>query len=228
VTSHLVLLAAVWLGYFALHSLLASLGAKRWVAVRWPAAMPAYRLAYNALAVLLLAPPLWLMVTWNGPLLVAWTGGWAWLAHGLALAALGLFAWSLAGYDSGEFSGLRQWRARRQGVADDETLHITTLHRFVRHPWYFCALLLIWTRDMDAARLLSALFATGYFAIGSHFEERKLVAFHGEAYRRYRALVPGLLPWRGQALSEAEAHDLEALARRTRSGEHGEINAASE
>ena len=221
-TSHLVLLAASWLGYFALHSLLASLGVKRRVAARWPAAMPAYRLAYNALAVLLLAPPLWLMATWSGPLLWAWTGGWTWLAHALALLAVGLFAWSLSGYDSGEFSGLRQWRSRRQGIADDETLHITPLHRFVRHPWYFCALLLIWTRDMDAARLLSALFATGYFVLGSRLEERKLVAFHGEAYRRYLARVPGLLPWRGLALSAQAARELEALARETRPGKDGE------
>ena len=218
-TSHLVLLAVLWLGYFALHSLLASLAVKRRVAARWPQAMPAYRLAYNALAVLLLAPPLWLMATWNGPMLWAWTGGWTWLAHALALLAVGLFAWSMSGYDSGEFSGLRQWRSRRQGVADDETLHITTLHRFVRHPWYFCALLLIWTRDMDAARLLSALFATGYFVVGSRLEERKLVAFHGEAYSRYLARVPGLVPWRGQALTGKQARELELLACESRSQE---------
>lgn len=218
-TWHLLLLAALWLGYFALHSLLASLAVKRRVAARWPRAMPAYRLAYNGLAVLLLAPPAWLILTWDGPLLWSWSGPWTWLAHGLALLALGLFAWSLAGYDSGEFSGLRQWRTGRRGVADDETLHITTLHRFVRHPWYFCALLLIWTRDMDAARLLSALLATGYFIVGSRLEDRKLVAFHGEAYSRYLARVPGLVPWRGQALAGKEARELELLARESRSRE---------
>ncbi len=227
-TAHLVLLAALWLGYFALHSLLASLGAKRRVAAHWPGAMPAYRLAYNALALLLLAPPLWAMATWDGPLLWAWEGGWAWLAHGLALAALGLFAWSLSGYDGGEFSGLRQWRTRRKGIADDETLHITPPHRFVRHPWYFCALLLIWTRDMDAARLLSALLATGYFVIGSRLEERKLIAFHGEAYRHYRERVPGLLPWRGRALSAQAARDIERLARATRAEGRGRAEPSSE
>ncbi len=212
-TSHLVLLGALWLGYFALHSLLAALGTKRWVAARWPRAMPAYRLVYNALALLLLVPPAGLMLAWDGPLLWAWTGPWAWLAHALALLALGLFAWSLAGYDGGEFSGLRPWRERRVAVEDAGALHITTLHRFVRHPWYFCALLLIWTRDMDAARLLSALLATGYFVVGSSLEERKLVALHGTAYRDYLQRVPGLLPWPGRMLSRDEAARLEARAR---------------
>jgi protein-S-isoprenylcysteine O-methyltransferase Ste14 len=39
---------------------------------------------------------------------------------------------------------------------------------------------------------------TLYFFIGSQFEERKLIRYHGEQYRRYRELVPGLipLPWK--------------------------------
>jgi protein-S-isoprenylcysteine O-methyltransferase Ste14 len=212
-TTELVLLAALWLAYFALHSLLATLAFKRWLAARVPRLMPAYRLGYNALAVLLLLPPAWLMLAWDGPLLWAWEGVWAWLAHLLALVALGLFAWSLAGYDGGEFSGLRQWRGRHAGIEDRATLQLSTLHRFVRHPWYLSALLLIWSRDMDAARLLSALLATGYFALGSRLEERKLIAFHGEAYRRYRRRVPGLLPWPGRRLEPREARELEALAR---------------
>lgn len=211
--TELVLLAALWLAYFTLHSLLAALGFKRWLAARRPRLMPAYRLTYNALAVLLLLPPAGLMLAWDGPLLWAWEGPWAWLAHALALLALGLFVWSLAGYDGGEFSGLRQWRSRHAGIEDEATLHLSTLHRYVRHPWYLCALLLIWTRDMDAARLLSALLATGYFIVGSRLEETKLIAFHGEAYRRYRARVPGLLPWPGYRLNPHEARELEALAR---------------
>jgi protein-S-isoprenylcysteine O-methyltransferase Ste14 len=51
---------------------------------------------------------------------------------------------------------------------------------------------------MHAAMLLSAVMMTLYFFIGSRFEERKLIRYHGEQYRRYRELVPGLipLPWK--------------------------------
>jgi protein-S-isoprenylcysteine O-methyltransferase Ste14 len=212
-TGHLALLAACWIAYFGLHSALASLGLKHHVAARWPAAMPAYRLAYNALALVLLAPPVGLMLTWQGPLLWAWTGPWAWVSHALALLALGLFVWSLGAYDNGEFSGLRQWRERTRTVEDQETLRLSPLHRYVRHPWYFCALLLIWTRDMDAARLLSALLASAYFVVGSRLEETKLVAYHGAAYATYRRRVAGLVPLPWRRLSAAEAAALEAEAR---------------
>jgi protein-S-isoprenylcysteine O-methyltransferase Ste14 len=212
-SSHLALLAAAWIAYFALHSWLAALGTKHLVATRWPTAMPAYRLGYNALALLLLVPPVGLMLAWDGPPLWSWSGAWAWVSHGVALAALGLFAWSLGAYDGGEFSGLRQWRQRTTTEPERETLHVSTLHRFVRHPWYLCALLLIWSRDMDAARLLSALLASGYFVVGSRLEERKLVAVHGEAYRRYRVRVPGLVPLPWRYLDTAEAEELERLAR---------------
>ena len=223
-TGHLVLLAACWIAYFGLHSLLASLGAKRRVAARWPQAMPAYRLAYNGLALLLLMPPVGLMLMWDGPLLWTWSGPWAWVSHTLALLALGLFAWSLGAYDNGEFSGLRQWRERTRTVEDQETLRLTPLHRHVRHPWYFCALLLIWTRDMDAARLLSALLASAYFVVGSRLEEAKLVAYHGTAYAAYRARVPGLvpLPWRRLSADEASALEAEARAARQAPGQAGE------
>jgi len=216
---HLTLLAAVWLGYFVLHSLCASLGAKQWVATHHAALMPAYRLGFNGLAVLLLVPPAALMLTWPGPPLWAWTGGWAWLSHGLGAVAVGLFLWSLASYDSGEFIGLRQWRQGVREVADQEQLHISPLHRHVRHPWYFCLLLLVWTRDMDAARLLSSVLATGYLVIGSRLEEHKLLHYHGTAYARYRAAVPGLVPWPGRALSVAEADEIVALARESESAE---------
>ena len=70
-------LVLCWLAYAALHSLLASLRLKRVVAAHWPRLAPAYRLAFNLLAVVLLVPPLWLTFAWRGPLLWSWQGGWA-------------------------------------------------------------------------------------------------------------------------------------------------------
>ncbi len=196
--SKLALLGLLWVGYFALHSLLASLPLKRAVAARWPQWFPAYRLAFNTLAAVLIVPPLVLTLGHVGPMLWEWRGNWRWLGDGLAaLAVLGFF-WSLRAYDSGEFLGLRQWRAREQRVEDQECFHISPLHRVVRHPWYSLGLVILWTRDMDAARLLAATLATAYILVGLWLEERKLIAYHGERYRAYRERVPALipLPWR--------------------------------
>jgi protein-S-isoprenylcysteine O-methyltransferase Ste14 len=77
----------------------------------------------------------------------------------------------------------------------------------VRHPWYFFGLVLIWTRDMSVTMLLSSTLITLYFVVGSWLEEKKLLVYHGDIYRRYMARVPGLipLPWKFLTAEEAEA-----------------------
>jgi protein-S-isoprenylcysteine O-methyltransferase Ste14 len=203
----LTLLAICWIAYFALHSALASLTIKRKVAAAWPGLMPWYRLGFNLLAALLILPILWLSWLDPGPGLWRWQGAAAWLANGLALAALLGFWLSLKHYDMQEFLGLRQLRHKVRKIEDQEHLRISPFHRFVRHPWYFFGLVLLWTRDMSATTLLTSVLVTLYFVIGSRMEERKLLVYHGDAYRRYMARVPALIPrpWKTLTREEAEA-----------------------
>ncbi len=203
----IVILVLVWVAYAGIHSWLASLQMKRYVADRYPRFMPAYRLCFNGLALLLLLPPLWFTYTLPGPVLWEWTGVGLWVANGLALLALAGVFWSLRDYDGSEFLGLRQWRGGVTSVEDQEEFHISTLHRFVRHPWYSLGLVLVWTRDMDLPFFITAILITLYFIIGSRLEERKLIVYHGVRYRRYRELVPALLPlpWRYLSRRQAEA-----------------------
>jgi protein-S-isoprenylcysteine O-methyltransferase Ste14 len=214
-TTELILLVAAWSGYFALHSALASLRVKRWVAARRPGLMPAYRLTYVGLAVLLLGVPVAVALRQAGAPLWEWQGPWRWAADALAaLAALG-FLWTLRHYDLGEFLGLRQLRAGTQTVEDQEHLKLTLAHRFVRHPWYFLGLVALWTRPMDPAGLVSALCISGYLVLGSRLEEHKLIAYHGEVYRRYRRSVPALFPLPWRHLTAQAAADLQADVRGT-------------
>ena len=210
----LVLLAILWLVYFALHSALASLKVKSWVARRFPHRMPAYRLCFNMLSTLTLLPILWLMVRHPGPTLWAWTGAGFWLANGLALAALIGFVRSARYYDTGEFLGLRQWKTATHRIEDQESFRISPFHRHVRHPWYALGLILLWTRDMNAALFLSAILMTAYLFIGAHLEEQKLIARYGSAYRRYMQRVPGLIPLPWKSISTKEAAGLMAEAER--------------
>jgi methanethiol S-methyltransferase len=202
-----------WLGYFLLHSALASLPLKRLVASRWPRWMPAYRLLFNMIAVLLLLPLLWLTYAVEAEPLWSWSGVAGWLADGLALLAIMAFLWTTRFYDSGEFLGTSQWRGRERRVEEQEHLRISPLHRHVRHPWYLLALLLLWSRDMNAPLLITVIMATLYFLIGSRLEERKLLQYYGDAYARYRERVPAIFPLPWRRLSVAEASRLEAMAR---------------
>ena len=204
----LAALALCWLAYFALHSALASLQVKRWVARKHPEKMPFYRIAFNALAVLMLLPIAWLMLRYPGPPLWAWRGPLAWLADALALSAIGAFVVSLKYYDGREFLGLRQWASRHRQVEDQEGFHLSPFHRYLRHPWYGFSLVLIWTRDMDAAMLVSSVLMTAYFIVGARLEEAKLLICHGAVYQRYMDRVAGLLPLPWKTLSAAEAAEL--------------------
>lgn len=206
----LTVLALSWVAYGLIHSLLASIRIKAVVEKRLPRGFRAYRLVYNLAALVLLIPPLWLMTRYEGAPLWQWPVPLNWLADGLAVAALIGFAASLRLYDTGEFLGIRQ--LRNYAIDDHAPLRISWAHRYVRHPWYFLGLVVIWTREMNAAWLVSALVVTAYLLLGSRLEERKLIQRFGETYRSYRRRVPGLLPWPGRYLKPREAEALTGTA----------------
>ncbi|WP_257309831.1 methyltransferase family protein [Geothrix fuzhouensis] len=208
-TANVFLLCLAWVAFAAVHSSLASLGLKRVTALHCPRLVPAYRLFYNLVAGLTLLPILWLLAYRPGPWLWRWTGPAAWVMNGLALVAAGVLVFGPAGYDLKEFLGWRQIRMGRESAEDLEPLRISSLHRFVRHPWYSLSLVILWTRDMNTARLVSAGWITVYFIAGSWLEERKLLARFGAAYRDYMAQVPGLLPRPWRILSREDARRLE-------------------
>lgn len=196
-------LALGWLLYALVHSLTASMRCKAFCRRRWPNFFAIYRLLYNGLAVVLLIPLAVLSMQSPGPQLWTWAGAAAWLLNGLAVLVVVAFLRGGSGYDLIAFLGLRP-----QPAAGAPRLVISQWHRFVRHPWYSLALVLIWTRDMNAASLVSASAITLYFVIGSRLEEDKLVAEFGERYREYQRRVPSLVPLPWRVLSKDEARRL--------------------
>lgn len=204
----IIFLVSSWFFYFLIHSFLASITVKAFFASKFSAVMPYYRLTFNFLAVFLLIIPLWLTIVWSGEWLWQWTGVLEWLSHGISILAIVGFLWSLKFYDTSEFLGLRQLSENNTSVDDQEHFQLSPLHRFVRHPWYFFALVLIWVRDMNLAMLISTVMMSLYFIIGSWYEEKKLIRYHGKIYQRYRELVPGLIPLPWKFLSKTQMKKL--------------------
>lgn len=212
-----LIIVLLWSAYFALHSVLASLWVKNRIARRHAGFMPYYRLFFNVTATVLLLPILWFLYAERGDYLWQWRGPLFWVANGLALLAVAGFLWTLRYYSGEEFIGVRQWREHELGPEEQERFVLSPLHRFVRHPWYFLGLVIIWTRDMDVLFLTTAVTVTAYLYIGSRLEEKKLLRYHGDVYRRYRERVPGLIPLPGRWLSREEARRLMAEGARKQS-----------
>lgn len=192
----LYLLIASWLLFGISHSLLAGTTLDR-IFGRYS------RVVFNGVAVLMTALPFaistWLPVRflWEDP-------DWLrWIRHGISMAAVLAFVYTLKFYSLSGFLGLKR-----------ETWQLTfsPLHRWVRHPWYFLLLVFIWTQNMTEAWLVSSLCMTLYLVLGSRIEEKRILRFHPGSYADYCRIVPALIPWRGCALDEATRLQLESRA----------------
>lgn len=206
-TWELLWLALAWVTYCALHSFLASLRLKRWVEHHAPRVARRYRLLYNLLATVLLAPLLVATELAADDWLWQWQGGLSWLPHGVTLLVAIGFIWSSRAYDMRDFMGFAGTT-----MAARPRLGLSPLHRFVRHPWYFLGLVWLWTRDMDSARLVAVAIVSGYLWLGSRLEDIKLERELGKVYAEYRRRVPGLLPRPWRFLRRDELDGLRRMA----------------
>ena len=183
-----------WLSFGVLHSVLAGAAVKARLQ-RWTGRF--YRLIYNAIATVHIAG-VWLLgrhlfgtaPPFDLPRAATLAG------DGLAVVGLVVIGVALLGYDRGRFLGTAQVFGPE--TAEDESLRTDGLHRYVRHPLYSGAFLVLWGQAQNEFGLATALWGSLYLVIGTMFEERRLVRLYGRTYREYRAKVPAFIPWRGR------------------------------
>ncbi len=177
--------------FACLHSFTASINCKHWC-YQHGLPEPRYRLAYSVLA--LVTTACWVVFVHqlaDAPL---------YQTHGfdrillMSVQAIGLVL-LLAAFQP--IDGLVFLGLRKAIVGTDPFLE-RGIYRFLRHPMYSGAMLLVLARPMQTWNgLLFSLLICAYFIIGSRFEERRMLKQHPE-YAAYRARVAAFIPFVGK------------------------------
>lgn len=197
-----VLSFALWA---AVHSLTAAAGFKAWCqkTAGEPFFQGFYRLGYNLLALFSFLPVAYFWLNLPNQLLWQIPSPFNWLFYLVQLLAVVGAGYSLWVTDVWDFVGLRQvaefFRPDLKPAGSTpqltNTLVVTGLYAYMRHPLYTFSLLLIWanpTLTLNSLWLNLAL--TTYFVVGSFFEEQRLAAKFGPAYQQYQSQVARFIP----------------------------------
>lgn len=178
------------------HSGMARKPFKRWLTQFMPASVE--RSVYVLLASLALILLLW---QWRPIPAVVWQITNQQVA--MTMTALSLAGWLLVLFSTFlinhfELFGLHQVAANLAGRTMPAARFKTpVLYKFVRHPIYLGFIIAFWaTPVMTVGHLLFAAVTTAYIFIGIALEERDLIQLFGEEYKRYRAQVGMLAPFR--------------------------------
>lgn len=159
-----------------------------------------YRLIFNLIATITFLPFLLLLIA--APSTAVWSVDGAFALALRAVQVLGLIGLtlSLLQIDLGEFAGLAQLRAYLLGEPlplAPRPLQVRGVYRWFRHPLYLFAMLVLWAQPLMTDVMLGFVLGSSlYFAIGSRYEEKRLLAIYGEQYSAYLERVG----WVGPAL----------------------------
>ncbi len=194
-------LSILWISWCALHSILICVSVGQWIKQQIPWLTRYYRLLYNGLSLSTFMPLFIVTRMADGPVIVSWRSGPAIPIRFVLLAtALLLFMGGAKKYDLRYFLGIKQLQTGKEHLllSEAETFIESGVFGITRHPWYLGSLLFLWSMlaEYPLPVFLAVCIMSGYLAVGTVLEEKKIVALYGDSYCRYRQRVSMLFPWK--------------------------------
>jgi protein-S-isoprenylcysteine O-methyltransferase Ste14 len=190
-TQHMAIDVALFSVFALHHSLLARPAVKQWMARIVPARFERTLYVWVASLLAVAMCLLWQPIAGTVYRVDGW---WRMLCWSVQLMGVVLTVGAASAINALELAGIHQ----AAGRATSGPLTIAGPFRVVRHPIYLGWILMVGaTPTMTANRLLFAIVSSLYLILAIPWEERSLVAAHGEQYRGYQRsvrwrVVPGL------------------------------------
>lgn len=183
------------ISFFLVHSTLIRESSRRWLEMK---IKPHY---YGAFFAIISGSTLFLLVILfqeTEQILFLATGVPRLLFRLLFLFSIIGLSWSAFSLRSFDIVGAGQILDNMNGKpTTDMPFSVSGPYRFVRHPYLFFILMMIWSDpDITLDRLLFNCLWTSWIIVGCLLEERDLLIDFGEVYKDYQKKVPMLIPWR--------------------------------
>lgn len=199
--SDYIIPTAIFLAFALMHSITASHAFKTKLFELSPKFKVWYRALYNLISIILIA--FWWITLPQDQILYQLSGLLFFLLLTLQLIFAYLFLKSIFAQNGMVFLGIKQVLLNlREGKLPnylDEPrrgkLVTSGLYRYMRHPMYTFAMLVLICSPIMTMNLLYSIIIFGlYFWVGSYFEEKNLIKRFGESYVQYQKNVPRFIP----------------------------------
>lgn len=191
--SHLILVV-IWVIFYFLHSLLASLNIKRKLQGKLGSAYKWYRLLYSFSSTILFLAIFVYAGLFESKLLLNPSRGLTYLSFMTAGLGTIILVKAFKHFNSMTFIGL----VPHDDLEEKGSLIRKGIHQYVRHPIYSGLILIFlgyffYLPTLSSMIHLMALLV--YLPFGIYYEEKKLIALFGEKYIKYKREVPALIPF---------------------------------
>lgn len=188
-----LILVILWVLFYFLHSLLASLNIKRKIKGWMGRQYIWYRLLYTVFSTVFIFGILIFSTTFSQSDILAKTPTTTYLGYMLASFGTIIIVRSFKSFSKKRFIGLQP----HDDLEDKEEFVVTGLHSYVRHPIYSGTVLMFlgfFFFEPTLSSILHLVMLLVYLPFGIYFEEKKLIEIYGSKYLQYKKEVASLIP----------------------------------